>query len=160
MDVDTPYHGLERVLPLVDYMIASSNFPLEWTGRNDPLEALQDIQREYRMPVAAMTLGAHGALALERGEFVYSPGLVVNCVDTTGAGDVFHGAFCYAVVKAMPLPEALEFSNAMAALNCTELGARGGIRGAAEARFLLARAERRVQCDLRRRVQPPSSPTE
>ena len=63
---------------------------------------------------------------------------MVNCVDTTGAGDVFHGAFCYAVLQGMPMREALEFSNAMAALNCTALGARGGIRGLEEVHALMA----------------------
>jgi len=72
----------------------------------------------------------------------------VNCVDTTGAGDVFHGAFCYAVLQGMAMPEALEFSNAMAALNCTALGARGGIRGLAEVRALMAKAERRSYADF------------
>ena len=95
------------------------------------------------MRVAAMTLGAEGSLALEAGRFVYSPAFVVNCVDTTGVGDVFHGAFCYAVLQDMPMREALDFSNAMAALNCTALGARGGIRGLSEVRALMARAERR-----------------
>jgi len=101
------------------------------------------IRKEYKMRVAAMTLGAHGSLALEDGKFVYSPAFVVNCVDTTGAGDVFHGAFCYAVLEGMPMRESLDFSNAMAALNCTALGARGGIRGRAEAMSLMSRAERR-----------------
>ena len=87
------------------------------------------IQDEYGMRVAAMTLGAHGALARAEGRYLYSPGFVVDCVDTTGAGDVFHGAFCYAVLENMPMREALEFSNAMAALNCTALGARGRIAG-------------------------------
>ena len=63
--------------------------------------------------------------------------------DTTGAGDVFHGAFCYSVLQGMDMRDALDFSNAMAALNCTALGARGGIRGKAEAMALMARAERR-----------------
>jgi sulfofructose kinase len=90
-----------------------------------------------------MTLGAHGALALAEGRFMYSPAFVVNCVDTTGAGDVFHGAFCYAVLEGMPMRDALDFSNAMAALNCMALGARGGIRGLDEVRSLMRRAERR-----------------
>ena len=99
---------------------------------NDPFQALETIQDEYGIRVAAMTLGAHGALARTGGRFYYSPAFVVNCVDTTGAGDVFHGAFCYAVLQGMPMRDALDFSNAMAALNCTALGARGGIRGLAE----------------------------
>jgi sulfofructose kinase len=144
VDVDTIYHGFDRVLPLVDYLVASSNFPVQWTGETDPFQALEMIQREYRMRVAAMTLGAHGSLALENGKFTYSPAFVVNCLDTTGAGDVFHGAFCYAVLRGMPTREALDFCNAMAALNCTALGARGGIRGLEEVRSLMERGERRA----------------
>src|SRR5215469_4009063 len=132
IDVDTIYHGFERVLPNVDYLIASSEFPAAWTGESDPFKALEMIQEEYGMRVAGMTLGAHGSLALQDGEFHYAPAMVVNCVDTTGAGDVFHGAFCYAVLQGMAMGEALEFSNAMAALNCTAAGARGHISEAAE----------------------------
>ena len=152
VDVDTIYHGFDRVLPLVDYLVASSEFPTAWTGQSDPFKALELMQREYGMKVAAMTLGAHGALARENGEFFYSPAFVVNCVDTTGAGDVFHGAFCYAVLQEMPMRDALEFSNAMAALNCTALGARGGIRGLEEIRNLVARGERRVDLEFAARA--------
>jgi sulfofructose kinase len=143
VDVDTIYAGFDKVLPNVDYLVASSEFPARWTGESDPFRALSAIQNEYGMRVAAMTLGSHGALALAAGRFVYSPAFVVDCIDTTGAGDVFHGAFCYAVLQGMAIREALEFSNAMAALNCTALGARGGIRGLEEIRALMARAERR-----------------
>jgi sulfofructose kinase len=152
VDVDTVYHGFDRVLPNIDYLIASSDFPPAWTGVNDPFQALEAIQKEYGMKVAAMTLGAHGSLARENGTFHYSPAYVVNCVDTTGAGDVFHGAFCYAVLQGMSLSEGLEFSNAMAALNCTSLGARGGIRGLAEVRALMAKAERRSHPEFSERA--------
>jgi sulfofructose kinase len=148
VDVDTIYHGFDRVLPNVDYLVASSEFPTAWTGETDPFQALETIQNQYGMRVAAMTLGAHGALARENGRFYYAPAFVVNCLDTTGAGDVFHGAFCYAVLQGMPMREALDFSNAMAALNCTALGARGGIRGLDEVRALMARAERRSHPDF------------
>jgi sulfofructose kinase len=95
------------------------------------------------MRLAAMTLGAYGALAMSEGRFHYSPAFVVNCADTTGAGDIFHGAFCYALIKEFPIGRALDFSNAMAALNCQALGARGGIRSAAEAATLMEKGERR-----------------
>ena len=133
-------------------------FPAAWTGETDPFRALETIQKEYGMRVAAMTLGAHGALAREDGKFYYAPAFVVNCVDTTGAGDVFHGAFCYAVLQGMPMREALEFSNAMAALNCTALGARGGIRGLEDVRALMGRAERRSHPDYVLRAARGSSP--
>jgi sulfofructose kinase len=152
VDVDTIYRGFERVLPFVDYLVASSEFPSAWTGRSDPFRALETLQEEYGMTVAAMTLGAHGALARTGGRYFYSPGYVVDCVDTTGAGDVFHGAFCYAVLQRMPMLEALDFCNAMAALNCTALGARSGIRGIDDIRELMARAERRSQADIAARA--------
>jgi sulfofructose kinase len=138
------------VLPCVDYLVGSTEFPARWTGERDPFRALERLQNEYGMRVAAMTLGSHGALARENGRFVYAPGFMVNCVDTTGAGDVFHGAFCYSVLKGAPVRDALEFSNAMAALNCTKLGARGGIATTDQARDLIERGERRSHSDFAR----------
>ena len=147
VDVDTIYPGFDKVLPNVDYLISSSEFPAGWTGEQDHFKALQLIQKQYGMRVAAMTLGADGALALVEGAYVYSPAFVVNCVDTTGAGDVFHGAFCYAILQEWPIKKALDFSNAMAALNCTAIGARGGIATLEQAQSLLERAERRTNRD-------------
>src|ERR1700728_2575759 len=63
VDVDTIYAGFERVLPYVDYLIASSEFPSRWTNEPDPFRALAMLQDEYGMRVAAMTLGAEGSLA-------------------------------------------------------------------------------------------------
>jgi sulfofructose kinase len=151
-DVDGIRRGFDQVLPHVDYLVASSEFPGAWTGHSDPFRALEILQDEYGMRVAAMTLGAHGSLARAQGRFFYAPAYVVECIDTTGAGDVFHGAFCYAVLQGMPMLDALEFSNAMAALNCTALGARGAIRGIAEIRSLMARAERRSQAEFAARA--------
>jgi sugar/nucleoside kinase (ribokinase family) len=153
VDVDTIYRGFDRVLPNVDYLLASADFPGNWTGISDPFEALETLQAEYGMRVAAMTLGAHGSLARTDGRFLYAPGYVVDCVDTTGAGDVFHGAFCYAVLQGMTMPAALDFSNAMAALNCTAMGARGGIRGLDEIRLLMARGERRAHPEFAARAR-------
>ena len=143
-DVDTIYKGFDEVLPNVDYLVTSSEFPERWTGERDPFRALALLQDTFGMKVTGMTLGAQGALVRSGGRFFYSPAFVVNCIDTTGAGDIFHGAFCYAILKGMEIPEALDFSNAMAALNCTSLGARGGIKSEVEARALIARGERRV----------------
>ena len=99
-----------------------------------------------------MTLGAYGSLARCAGKFLYAPAFVVDCVDTTGAGDVFHGAFCYAVLQGMAMRDALEFSNAMAALNCLALGARGGIAGVEKVRQLMSRAERRSKPEFQLRA--------
>ena len=153
VDVDTIYHGFEEVLPNVDYLITSSEFPTAWTNEKDPFTALSLMQKTYGMRMAAMTLGAYGALALLEGKFHYSPAFVVSCEDTTGAGDIFHGGFCYALLKGMPIAEALEFSNALAALNCTAIGARGGISTEAAARNLIARGERRSNKEIALRAR-------
>ena len=147
IDIDTIYHGFDHVLRHVDYLVTSSEFPVQWTGQADPLKALATIQNEFHLPVAAMTLGAHGSLARVDGKFYYSPAYVVNCTDTTGAGDIFHGAFCYAVLQGLPIQQILDLSNALAALNCTALGARGKLATLEEAHALMGRAERRINRD-------------
>ena len=152
VDVDTVYHGFDKVLQNVAYLITSSEFPVRWTGEGDPFRALIMIQEEYGMKVAAMTLGSFGSIARMDGKFCYSPAFVVNCVDTTGAGDVFHGAYCYGVLEGLSLRDTLDLSNAMAALNCTAIGARGGIADLAAAKALMARAERRTNRDFEQRA--------
>ncbi len=91
-----------------------------------------------------MTLGHDGALAYDGSEWWYSPGFEVSCMDTTGAGDVFHGAFCYGVLAGSDWGAVLEFANAAAALNCTAFGARGKIASLHEIRCLSGFRRRRV----------------
>lgn len=140
LDVDTPYPHFDTVLKNVDYLVASSTWPARWTGESDPFSALDRLQKEFGFQIAAMTLGEYGSMALANGQFVYSPAFSVHCADTTGAGDAFHGGFCYAMLKGMPLQEALQFSNAAAALNCTAIGARGHIATKKEIDDLIALA--------------------
>ncbi len=140
LDVDTVYPRFEAVLEHVDFLVAGSGWPAKWTGEPDPFLALQRLQREYNFQITAMTLGDGGALALQDGQWFYSPAFQVSCVDTTGAGDAFHGAFCYCLLRGLALDKALDFSNAAAALNCTSVGARGHIPVLSEIESLLAGA--------------------
>ena len=89
-----------------------------------------------------MALGQQGALARDGTRFHYSPAFRVDAVDTTGAGDLFHAAFAYCLLEGRPLAETIEFSCATAALNCTALGARGGIRPIAEIATLMREGAR------------------
>ena len=138
IDVDTIYPGFESVLKYVDYLVAGSGWPAKWTKEQDPFKALTKIQTEYGTRVAAMTLGDLGSLALYQGRWYYSPAFEVVCADTTGAGDVYHGAFCYAILTGMQMEKALEFSNAAAAINCTAIGARGHVPELCEVQTLIA----------------------
>ena len=143
-DLDAVFPGIERLLPLIDYLIASSDFIAPATGERDPFRALERMADESRARLVGVTLGRDGALVLSEGRFTYSPGFHIEPVDTTGAGDIFHGGFIYALVKSWNLKESLEFSNALAALNSTALGARGGIASESAARTLMARGKRNV----------------
>jgi len=139
IDVDTVYPGFEAVLKNVDYLVAGSGWPAKWTGESDPFKALTALQAEYGMKVAAMTLGDYGSLARNGGRWYYSPAFEVSCLDTTGAGDVFHGGFCYAILEGMGLNQALEFANAAAALNCMAIGARGNVASRPEVEALVGK---------------------
>ncbi len=150
-DLDTVYKKVEQLLPWIDYLIASANFLPAVTGKDDPFRVLEFMASEYGIAAPGMTLGRDGALVFWRGRFHYSPGFVVETVDTTGAGDVFHGAFIYGLVSGWQMDRILEFSNAMAGLNCTAIGARGGIRSRGEAEKLMAEGNRHPNPAYRRR---------
>jgi sulfofructose kinase len=143
-DFDTVYKNVEKLFPYIDYLIASTQFLPAVTGHADPFRVLENMARVYQVRMPGMTLGRDGALVYHEGKFLYSPGFVVETVDTTGAGDVFHGAFCYSLLAGWSMDRALDFSNAMAALNCTVLGARGGIKSLAQAEHLMATGARHV----------------
>jgi sulfofructose kinase len=71
-------------------------------------------------------------------------GVGINVVDTTGAGDVFHGAFLYGLLQSWEAGDILLFANAVSALKCTRLSGRAGIPRVAEVRtFLGARGQGR-----------------
>jgi sulfofructose kinase len=156
-DLDNLYPGVEALLENVDYAIASREFHTRLCGESDSFVSLPTIAARFGCHLTAATLGTDGVLAWDGARFHYSPAFDLKPVDTTGAGDVFHGAFCYAVLQGMPMREALDFSNAMAALNCTALGARGGIRGLDEVRALMARGERRSHPDFAARAPQAAS---
>lgn len=141
-DLDTVYKKVEKLFPLIDYLIASANFLPALTGDDDPFRVLEYMAREFHVPGAGMTLGRDGALLYTKSRFHYSPGFVVETMDTTGAGDVFHGAFIYGLLAGWEVDRILDFSNAMAGLNCTALGARGGIGKRAAAEKLMATGRR------------------
>ena len=151
-DLDTVYKKVEKLFPLIDYLIASANFLPAVTGEDDPFRVLEYMAREYNIRAPGMTLGRDGALVLWEGRYLYSPGFVIETVDTTGAGDVFHGAFIYGLLSGWEMGATLDFSNAMAGLNCTALGARGGIATQVQAEALVQRGSRHLNPNYKRTV--------
>jgi len=127
IDLDNAYPGVEALLPLIDYLVISAEFPQRVTGMADRRAGLKALKDRFGNYFVATTLGADGVLAYHEGEYLHVPGFKIECRDTTGAGDAFRGGFIYALLQRMNLAEALRFANAVAALNCQGLGARGGL---------------------------------
>jgi len=126
-DFDNRYPGVEAVLEFTDFPITSKDFPERLTGERDLLKSLPAIFRHFKFRLIAATLGRLGVLAWDGARFLLCPGFRVDAVDTTGAGDIFHGAFVYGLAHKKPAEEILEFACAAAALNCMAAGARGNI---------------------------------
>jgi sulfofructose kinase len=141
-DFDNRYPGVEALLEHVDFIVTSKDFPERLTGENNLLKSLPTIFRQFKCRLTAATLGRLGVLTWDGARFVLCRGFGVRARDTTGAGDIFHGAFLYGLLHDWPLEETLEFSCAAAALNCTASGARGRIATLADIADLRKTGER------------------
>jgi sulfofructose kinase len=137
IDLDKAIDRGDELIKNIDFLIVSKNYPVEFTGIPDPLKAFEELRNCYD-GFLAMTLGAAGALAWVNDRCVSFPALKVNAIDTTGAGDIFHGGFIYGLLRNWPLEQIMRFANAAAGLSCGYLGARAGIRTLQE---IMVRAE-------------------
>jgi sulfofructose kinase len=144
IDVEQVRPGISDLLQQIDVIIAAEAFPAALTGYEDVGKALEAMAREFPAPVVCVTLGEHGTLARSGGREIRTPAFHVECLDTTGAGDVFRGGFVAGCLRwAEPqLEDVLTYANAVAALNCRALGARGGMPTRREVDELLVAAGR------------------
>ncbi len=126
-DLDELYPGVEDLIDNIDYLIVSRDFPARLTGERSLEQALRRMKTRYGCTVTAATLGEEGVLAWDGSHFHLRPAFCVTVADTTGAGDIFHAGFIYGLLQGWPLARQLDFACAAAALNCTAIGARGGI---------------------------------
>ncbi len=139
VDVEKVRPGIHELLRHIDAIIAAQDFPRALTGYDEPGRALAALAREFDAPLASVTLGEEGSLTWCGGREFRTPGFRVNCVDSTGAGDAFRGGFAAGCLH-MPdgdVEDVLAYANAVAALNCRRLGARGGMPTTDEVAALL-----------------------
>ena len=139
-DIDNVYEGVEDLLPLIDVLITSSEFPHRLTGISDMRAALVETHARYGNTIVGATLGARGAIILCEGQFIESPVFEVpgGCRDTTGAGDAFHAGFIYGMLKGDDLDGCMKLGNAVAALKCRSLGGRAALPTEGELKEFLA----------------------
>jgi ribokinase len=129
--------SMRQLVAQTDYLIGSSGFAEALTQTPDRDAAMQQAL-SLGPRVVVQTEGADGCYTRSATERFHTPAFPVNVVDTTGAGDVFHGAFIVGLLKGWALCDIAAFASAVAALKCTKLGGRSGIPTLSEATSFLA----------------------
>jgi sulfofructose kinase len=125
LDAGSLNKGTSKLFDRVDYLVCSETFAYEFSGASSPDAAMERLIPHARSVV--ITLGKNGLIWKNAGEAGRLPAFPVDVKDTTGAGDVFHGAFAGCLALGKEWNETLTYSSAAAALCCTKLGARAGI---------------------------------
>jgi len=111
---------------LVDIAICSEEYAYAATHTRDPIEALKKLSMDgYK--IVGVTLGSKGSVFEIDGKMFRQDAFKVKVIDTTGAGDVFHGAFGFGFLQGWDIEKTIEFASAVSALKCTKLGGRAGI---------------------------------
>ena len=135
LDAGSVHRGTLKLLERVDYLVASQKFARECTGRENPEQAALKLGQACSAVV--ITLGEAGLAWKNKERSGSLPAFPIDAVDTTGAGDAFHGAFAAGLANGKPWKDLLVYASAAGALCCTQYGARPAIPTARElSRFL------------------------
>jgi ribokinase len=119
--------GFRELLDLVDHLIVSRGFATKLSGESEPAAAATRLWHDRRKAVV-VTAGEQGCWYVTVGQPPrHQPAFAVRAVDTTGCGDVFHGAYASALVRGLEVPEVIRFASAAAALKATQRGGQSGI---------------------------------
>jgi sugar/nucleoside kinase (ribokinase family) len=136
VDAEEPTERREELFSLTDILIVGQRFGRLLTGRHDTRDILEGLAR-LGPACVGLTLGGAGSALRYWGEVVEAPGFSVDVVDTTGAGDVFHGAFLCGLLQGLETGDILRLANAVSALKCARLGGRTGIPTLADVQTFL-----------------------
>ena len=119
--------GMIELARLSDYVVGSEEFSRD-LGWEPTRETLFREREKLGVKVLTITLGRRGSVTVaSQGEYFDTPAFKIGAVDTTGAGDVFHGGYIYGLLRGWDLGETLTFASALAALKCMKVGGRAGI---------------------------------
>ena len=127
MDAGTMREGSKELVPLVDILIASETFAAPLVGSGASHESFLHVLRDLGPRQVVITLGAKGSIGLNESGIARQNAFPVRAVDTTGAGDVYHGAYIYGLLQGWRMHECMRFASATSAMKCKAIGARKGI---------------------------------
>jgi sulfofructose kinase len=140
VDAGSVHEGTRRLVSLADHLVCSEKFATEYTGEPDPVNAARALRAVS--PSVVVTLGERGLIWNAGSATGRQSAFVVDAIDTTGAGDAFHGAFALGLARGLRWEETLRFAGAVAALCCTRLGARPALPAGREVDDFLSGAGR------------------
>ncbi len=135
--------GMEALIELCDVVIASYGFACDVCGTTDPAEGAARL-RKLGASVAGVTMGAAGAFFHTESGHFHQRAFGVEVVDTTGAGDAFHGGYAYGMAQGWDVAECARFGAAVAAAKCRALGGRTALPTLAETEEFLAGGPREL----------------
>ncbi|MCC6579808.1 MAG: permease [Phycisphaeraceae bacterium] len=118
--------AIRELLDLTDHLILSTGFASRWTGASDPKQAIERLWSSQRQ-VVAVTDGAKGCWYRIGDGMHHMPAFRVQAVDTTGCGDVFHGAYAAGIARGLGLEDSLRLASATSAIKATRRGGQQGI---------------------------------
>ncbi|PID38128.1 MAG: hypothetical protein CSA65_03585 [Proteobacteria bacterium] len=126
LDAGQIIEGMGELMALSDVLIASERYASEVAPRGELEDSLIEISR-LGPETVVVKLGAEGSIGLHGEKLVRQPPLRVDVVDTTGAGDVFLGGYCFGLLREAPLERCIQLASAAAGLSVRQLGALGGL---------------------------------
>jgi ribokinase len=139
LDAGRVREGMVELARLCDYVVSSEEFAKE-LFRDDklfhPEKAVIDM-KSFGPKAVTITLGERGCITAAGDEHFYTPAFKVEVVDTTGAGDVFHGGYIYGLLQKWDIKDVVRFAAAFAGLKCRKLGGRAGIPDLDEVKKLM-----------------------
>ena len=121
------YDGVENLLPYSDILIPSEEFALGHTGCATVMDAAKWLYEKYFPEIVVITQGKNGGILYDGETVSKYDAFLVDAVDSNGSGDVFHGAFAFAITKGYNYKECCIFSSAVSALKCTKVGSREAV---------------------------------
>ncbi|MBI4266279.1 MAG: hypothetical protein HY657_18045 [Acidobacteria bacterium] len=142
-DIERVTDRTEALIHLVTVPIFAERVVETLTGELDVEQGLRALRRRHA-GLLCVTLGPRGAMVLEDDRLHHEPAHPVAAIDTTGAGDVFRGAFIYALLRGDRPPDILRFANTAAAISCTRLGAIAGVPMLQEVEALAGKSTKTV----------------
>jgi sulfofructose kinase len=131
-EIEADHDATARLVSKVDILITNESYPTLLTGLKDDDEALVALAKAGPRIVIS-TKGSKGCRLVEGTSIKAYPAYKIKVLDTTGAGDVFHGAFLSAQLKGWSIDDSVKFASACSAINCLALGGRKGIPSLKEA---------------------------